>query len=75
MSMSPYLGIYEGSIILEKKGKFLFQLHLFRGPVTLGEKKGGKMKSTKKKKNCKKQRESGSTLNILIKSSKHKNVT
>lgn len=74
MSMSPYLGIYEGSIILEKKRKFLFQLHLFRGPVTLGEKKGEKMKSTKKK-NCKKQRESGSTLNILIKSSKHKNVT
>lgn len=42
MSMSPYLGIYEGSIILEKKGKFSFQLHLFRGPVTLGEKKRGK---------------------------------
>lgn len=75
MSMSPYLGIYEGSIILgEKKGEIFIPTSFIQRACDSGrKKKRGGMKSTKKI--CKKQRESGSTLNILIKSSKHKNVT
>lgn len=76
MSMSPYLGIYEGSIILGQKGEIFIPTSFIQRACDSGRKKKkgwGGMKSTKKI--CKKQRESGSTLNILIKSSKHKNVT